>query len=246
MLDRQVLFDKFLEFLQTTPASLDYLADAREAPQSFDPYQFVGEWIALRQEMKQQGKLLQTAQHQLQQELEAARSQNQQLQQHLEGLSKSFNADQERLFKDLLNIVDALDRASDHWQEQAPNLPKSTVRSLREKAAQSLTFLSQKLSPSQSNDAELIEMINSDRQGIELIRRSFLDLLKQHQIVPILALGQAFDPAYMYALGQQPSEALPNTVIREVVRGYRWHNASGTQVGVLREAQVIVSTGKPE
>ncbi|NJL19636.1 MAG: nucleotide exchange factor GrpE [Leptolyngbyaceae cyanobacterium SM1_3_5] len=81
-------------------------------------------------------------------------------------------------------------------------------------------------------------MLNSDRQGIELIRRNFLDLLKQHQIVPISVLEQKFDPECMYALGQQTSDAPPNTVIQEVVRGYRYRDR------VLREAQVIVSTDK--
>ncbi|MGG6268960.1 nucleotide exchange factor GrpE [Leptolyngbya sp. AN03gr2] len=240
MLDRQALFDQFLEFLETTPESIDYLADTPEAPQSFDPYQFVGEWIALRHEMKQQGRLLQAAQQQLQQELEAARSQNQQLQHQLEALSKSSSPDQARLFKDLLDLVDALDRASQHWQEQTQTIAQSAPLSLREKAAQSLVSLGQKLSPSPFNGSELIQAMNSDRQGIELIRRNFLGLLKQYQIVPIAALGQPFDPAYMYALGQQTSNAPPNTVIQEVVRGYRWHEQ------VLREAQVIVSTTKTE
>ncbi|NJL19637.1 MAG: hypothetical protein HC895_00540 [Leptolyngbyaceae cyanobacterium SM1_3_5] len=131
MLDRQVLFDQFLAFLQTTPDPKDYLANPPEQPRSFDPYQFVSEWIALRQEMKQQGKLLQAAQNQLEQELAAARSQNQQLQQHLEAIPKTFSVEQEQLFKELLSLVDSLDRACDYWQTQA--LPESQVQSFREK-----------------------------------------------------------------------------------------------------------------
>lgn len=234
MLDRQVLFDQFLEFLQTAPESMDYLADAPEHPQAFDPYQFVSEWIALRQEMKQQGKLLQAAQQQLQQELEAARSQNQQLQNHLEALPKSSNTEPEQLFKALLSLVDALDRACNHWQAQS--LSKPSLPSLRERLSQGLVQLSQKILPDQSSDAQLFDIIKSDRQGIELIRHNFLVLLKQHQIVPISALGERFDPECMFALGQQFSDAPPNTVIQEVMRGYRWQNR------VLREAQVIVSS----
>ncbi len=52
------------------------------------------------------------------------------------------------------------------------------------------------------------------------------------------ALGQPFDSQCMYAIGRQASEAPAQTVIQEVTRGYLW----GDQV--LREAQVIVSTGQ--
>ena len=45
----------------------------------------------------------------------------------------------------------------------------------------------------------------------------------------------------MYALGQQAdASALPNTVVQEVVRGYRWKDR------VLREAQVIVASASIE
>jgi molecular chaperone GrpE len=233
MVDQHVLFEQFLRQVQTPPPPAEYLGDPPEKPESFDPYQFVSEWIALRQEMKQQGKLFQATQTQLQQELESLQSQNQQLQ-------KSATKDQEQLIKGLLEVMDALDRACEHWNNQELTLPGTAAAGFRGKLAQWLEQLSQKLAPTAATEDTLLELIKSDRQGIDFIRRNLLDLLRQQQVTPIAAQGQTLDAQCMYAVGQQPNSAPANTVIQEVVRGYRW------QGRVLREAQVIVSSGKSE
>ncbi|UJB72547.1 nucleotide exchange factor GrpE (plasmid) [Acaryochloris sp. 'Moss Beach'] len=81
------------------------------------------------------------------------------------------------------------------------------------------------------------EIISSAKEGVELIRRSMLDILQQRQVVPIEVNGQPFDPEQMYALGRQESaEVEENTVIQEVVKGYLWQNR------ILREAQVMVAS----
>ncbi|NJO42225.1 MAG: nucleotide exchange factor GrpE [Cyanobacteria bacterium RU_5_0] len=268
MLDRQALFNQLLDYLQSTPDLPDYLGEEPDSAAPFDPYQMVSEWIALRQEMKQQGKLLQTAQERLQRELEAARSHNEDLQQRLEesqkqvsiqyaiefaAQEKRFEKEQESLLRRVLNVMDALDRASAYWhdQESQPSISLLSDRSkpLREKLADWLLRLSQKLSSSEaksssistsistSTSASLVEILNSDRQGIELIRRNLLDLLKQQHVIPINAQGNPFDSQRMYAIGRQEDDAPENTVIQEVVRGYVWRDR------VLREAQVIVSAG---
>jgi molecular chaperone GrpE len=89
----------------------------------------------------------------------------------------------------------------------------------------------------EENDAPtLAEVVTSARDGIDLIRESMMTVLNKHQVVPIAAKGEPFDPTYMNALGQQSDgQVPPNTVIQEVVRGYRWQDR------VLREAQVIVA-----
>jgi molecular chaperone GrpE len=235
MLDREALFEKFLDYLQSTPTPPDYLGEAPEVVEPFDPYTMVGEWIALRHEVKQQNKLLQAAHNSLQQVLQAEQAQNAQLQQRLEALSERESQshdresppDQKRLLQELLEIVDALDRASEHWRSQIDEL---TVNS------QSSSFWTKLLPRSKTDTASLREMLTSQQQGVELIRRSLLEILRQRQVVPINAEQQPFDPQRMYAIGRQESNAVPeNTVIQEVVRGYLWHNQ------VLREAQVIVA-----
>ena len=164
--------------------------------------------------------------------------------------------EQERLFKDLLGVLDALDHACDHWQtaEQTyrpqPTSIRTSVspprRSMRQRFGQWYTHL-QTYFGKQSNHPEAalpevatadspVEILGSAREGVEMIRRSLLDVLQQRQVIPVETLGQPFDPERMYALGRQESDEVPaNTIVQEVVRGYLWQDR------ILREAQVIVS-----
>lgn len=234
MLDRQALFEKLLDYLQSTPQPPEYLGEAPDHAEPFDPDQIVSEWIALRHEVKQQNRLLQTAHTSLQQALEAERLQNTQLQQRLEELSttksedQSYHLEQKNLLQDLLKIMDSLDQACEYWRSQ---ILESSATSTK-----SSTFW-EKLFPKQKTDSTALnEVLISNQQGIEVIRRSLLDLLRQRQIIPIVTVGKPFDPTYMYAIGRQESDSTAeNTVIQEVVRGYLWQDQ------VLREAQVIVA-----
>jgi molecular chaperone GrpE len=240
MLDQQALFEKFLIFLQTPPTPPDYLeAEPDETIALFEPYQMVAEWIALRHEVKQQGKLLQTSQNNLQQAFEVLKTEKEQVQKQLEVRQKQSNStsDQKALYRDLITVVDRLDQASVHWQEQidtmaVPPLPHPEPQGwqrwlnklTRSQPAQSLPTIS------------LSDVLASNQQGVDLIRRSLLDILQQRQVIPIPAQGHLFNAQTMYAVGREESASVSeNTVIQEVVRGYFW----GDQV--LREAQVIVA-----
>jgi molecular chaperone GrpE len=249
MMDQQVLFEKFISLLQTEPALPDYL-EAEAEPGSdppFDPYQLVAEWTALRHEVKQQGKLVQATQTSLQQALDALQTEKADLQQQLEISRKQGIAqtDQKSLWRDLLTVVDALDQASNHWQAQLEALESPAAQPLWQLWLQKLSQsnLSQS-NLSQSNlsgpNASLRDILVSNQQGVDLIRRSLLDVLQQRQVVPIVAQGQPFDPQTMYAIGRQESLSPENTVLQEVVRGYKWHDQ------ILREAQVIVAAKKDE
>jgi molecular chaperone GrpE len=168
--------------------------------------------------------------------------------------SAKFRREQERLLQDLLGILDSLDRACEHWEqaEQEHQYPRSASIDSRVEpvVSESLPIFwrwTQSLArwfgqQPQANDKEspasdaMGEVISSAKEGVEMIRRSLLDLLRQRQVTPLIAQGQAFDPERMYALGREESiEAEENTVVREVVRGYLWQNQ------ILREAQVIVA-----
>jgi molecular chaperone GrpE len=239
MLDQQALFEKFLIFLQTPPTPPDYLeAEPDETIAPFDPYQMVAEWIALRHEVKQQGKLLQTSQHNLQQAFEALKTEKEQVQKQLEVRQKTSNlpTDQKALYRELLTVIDSLDQACVHWQEQintmsVPPLPPPELQGWR----QWLNKLTRS-QPAQIPTTSLSDILASNQQGVDLIRRSLLDILQQRQVIPIPAQGHPFNAQTMYAVGREESASVPeNTVIQEVVRGYFW----GDQV--LREAQVIVA-----
>lgn len=234
MIDRQELANQLLDYLHTAPELPAYLSQAPESLPSFDPYQMVGEWIALRQEVKQQNKLLQSAHLSLQQALELERSRNEQLQIQLQNLAPtSTGNDERRLLKELLSVMDDLDRTISHSQSQitATPLPQpqksGILRQLFGRA------------PEPNVAKSLMETLTSNQEGIEMIRRSLLSILRQRQITPIVALGQPFDSQCMYAISQQHSDSVPaNCVIQEVVRGYRQGDL------ILREAQVIVAESR--
>jgi molecular chaperone GrpE len=78
-------------------------------------------------------------------------------------------------------------------------------------------------------------------EGVEMVLRSILDLLKAQGVTPIASLGQPFDPARHEAVDHVSSDKhLPNTVIEEFHRGYQ----AGDRI--LRAARVTVSKGSGE
>jgi molecular chaperone GrpE len=239
MLDQQDLFEKFLNFLQTEPELPEYLGQEPESLTPFDPYQMVAEWIALRHEVKQQGKLMQSTQNTLQRAFDALESEKADLQQQLEASRKGVApADQKPLWRDLLSVMDALDQACAHWQEQIESLAQPEPAEAQPSGWRSLQRWFQPNQPetAAATSAAIREVLVSNQQGIDLIRRSLLDVLRQRQVIPIKAQGQPFNPQTMYAIGRQETPSVPeNTVLQEVVRGYLWQDQ------VLREAQVIVA-----
>lgn len=76
--------------------------------------------------------------------------------------------------------------------------------------------------------------------GVRIIQKHFLDVLKKRGIQQIEAVGQPFDPDLHEALLQEPSADVPAGIVtRELARGYRMHGR------VIRAARVAVSGGPP-
>jgi len=74
------------------------------------------------------------------------------------------------------------------------------------------------------------------REGIELIYKKFLAILKNQGIEPIEAVGQPFDPNLHDAIMQVEDQEKPsNIVVDEALKGYRRKDK------VLRHSQVIVN-----
>jgi molecular chaperone GrpE len=194
MNDRQALANQLLDYLDAVPELPDYLGDAPDRLDAFDPYALVGEWIALRQEVKQQNKWVQA---------------------QMAAAPAAPKAEAEGgLLGDLLSIMDALDQALDHSQAQITAIG-ATAKPRNFWAELFLGW------PPEPDQVTLTESLSSNQAGIAMIRRSLLDILQKRQIKPMNALGQPFDPQCMYAIAQQLSDSAPaNTVIQEVVRGY--------------------------
>jgi molecular chaperone GrpE len=237
MLDRETLTHQLLDYLETVPDLPDYLGAEPEEAIAFDPYQLVGEWIALRQEMKQQNRLMQSTQKTLEQVLTQAQTTSP------EPIAQPKKSEDDGLIKDLLTVMDALDSAIAHGDDQiktaTPDRTQETINQEKEPRFwnQVLALFEPKApEPIQNSNENWIETLTAQKAGIEMIRRSLLDVLQKRQVKPMNAVGKTFDAECMYAIAQQSSDSAPtNTVIQEVVKGY-WKGDR-----ILREAQVIVA-----
>lgn len=75
--------------------------------------------------------------------------------------------------------------------------------------------------------------------GVELINKQLADVLESFGVEPIAAVGERFDPHVHEAVVTEPSdEHEPDTVIEELVRGYRIGDR------LLRPAMVKVASHK--
>jgi molecular chaperone GrpE len=73
-------------------------------------------------------------------------------------------------------------------------------------------------------------------QGVELTLNETLKILERHHVTSIEAVGQPFDPNYHQAMLQmEADDQPPNTVVKELQKGYRIHER------LLRPALVAVS-----
>lgn len=76
--------------------------------------------------------------------------------------------------------------------------------------------------------------------GVRMVVRQFDEILRQHSVQPIEAVGRPFDPNLHEAVQHVPSaEYPPMTVLEEIERGYTLHDR------VVRPSKVIVSSGPP-
>jgi molecular chaperone GrpE len=75
-------------------------------------------------------------------------------------------------------------------------------------------------------------------EGVELVRRQFLDVLGKLGVTPIEAMGRPFDPQVHQAVSQrEAADAAAGTVVDELQRGFIFRER------VLRPAMVVVARG---
>ena len=85
-----------------------------------------------------------------------------------------------------------------------------------------------------SNDEALKPVL----EGVELTHKSFLDVLKKHQVEEIDPLGKPFDPEFHEAVAVVPNpNAEPNSVMDVIQKGYMLNGR------LLRAAMVAVVKG---
>lgn len=77
-------------------------------------------------------------------------------------------------------------------------------------------------------------------EGVKMVSRQLMEVLRQHHCEEIPALHAPFDPHLHEAVVHQPSEEYPAGTVTRVTRsGYRLHDR------VIRPSQVFVSRGAP-
>ena len=148
-------------------------------------------------------------------------------------LQLALRQQQQALVRDLLPVLDALDRAESHWRQSPPPQRPAGAEQRRGLWGRLRSFWSswwrwRRVRPTPADQGE----------GIRLIRAQLLEALQRHGLEPFASVGELFDPQCMQALGQRPAIAAgtaPGLVVEEAVRGYRW------QGKLLREAQVLVA-----
>ena len=118
--------------------------------------------------------------------------------------------------KDLLAVVDNLERAIEAAQAQADKLAPTADET----------------KPASGTDVTHL------LDGVKLVATQLENILKEHGAVRIETVGAPFDPNFHQAIAQEPSDEHPaGTVTRAFQSGYTLHDR------VVRPAQVFVSTG---
>jgi molecular chaperone GrpE len=153
---------------------------------------------------------------------------------------------------DALSELDALRRERDELQDRLlrlqaefDNYRKRMDRERRELgdhfAAELLTeflpVLDDVERAQRAADGTADPVLASHRQGLDLIQKQFLELLKRRNVSPIDATGTDFDPNLHQAVGQEVSdEHREGEVIEDLRRGYQLGDR------LLRPSMVKVAT----
>ena len=127
-------------------------------------------------------------------------------------------------------------------QAELENYRKRVNREREEDARYRSLPLAKDLLPATDNLRRAVQAANASGnaeeliRGVEMVLRQFDEALARHDVKPIAAEGEKFDPNRHDALTQVPSpDHEPMTILQEVERGYTLHDR------VLRPSKVSVS-----
>ncbi len=150
---------------------------------------------------------------------------------------KSYKKECEKLSTELKNIQDRYLRTVAEFD----NYKKRTEKEFTAYSVNANFNLLQKLLPVLDDVDRCLNIKKDDGfgalyKGIELMRKNFLNILKQEGVEEMQTVGTAFDHDKHEALMQIEAENVgPDTVLEEHAKGYMFNDR------VLRYAKVIVS-----
>jgi molecular chaperone GrpE len=134
----------------------------------------------------------------------------------------------EQLKKERLDMSSTLSRR----QADFDSFRKRTERERSETFQKVLSRLASKMIPvvdnlnraldSAANSPDKSSEIQQFLDGIVLVNQQIQDILNEMGIVPILSVGEKFDPHFHEAVStEQRDDVASNTIIEELLRGYR-------------------------
>ncbi|MCS6977026.1 MAG: nucleotide exchange factor GrpE [Gemmatales bacterium] len=128
-------------------------------------------------------------------------------------------------------------------QADFDNYQKRNRRELELERKYALTPLARDLLPVLDNlDRALASSPaeNSLTQGVRMVRKQLLDILRRHHIEEMNCQGKPFDPNHHEAMMEEPSaEHPPGTILRVLEPGFVYHDR------VLRPAKVVLAKAPP-
>lgn len=136
---------------------------------------------------------------------------------------------------DLLGKLQRVSADYDNFQKRSVKQVQDTIRYEKERIIKSLL-------PALDNFEHMLakahapESVAAVIEGVRIIYDQMVDILKSHDVEPIEALGQTFDPTQHEAMMQQADpEKADGVVLQEFQKGYKRHGR------VIRPSRVIVN-----
>ncbi len=152
---------------------------------------------------------------------------------------EQYQAERERLLRTAAEAENSKKRLEIDAQKQLKYANKNIIEGIIP-VLDSLNAAIKSISE-KNDESETIADIEHFSEGVQLVQKQLLDLLKIHGLTTIQAVGGPFNPNQHEAVFATESEDIPEgNVIEEFRCGYQLHDQ------ILRAAQVTVSKGKPK
>lgn len=150
-----------------------------------------------------------------------------------------LKADLEQAQAELADAKDQMVRA----MAEAQNARRRAEKDVSNARMFALEGFSRDLLPVLDNLERAIGSVEDDNaaakgiaEGVELTRKSFLDVLKKHKVEEVNPISEPFDPDFHEAISMvENPEVEPNTVLEVVQKGYTLNGR------LVRAAMVVVS-----
>lgn len=142
------------------------------------------------------------------------------------------------------DYYDRLLRASaefDNYRKRTAREMRETIKYANEKIIKEILIIVDNLERAVDAVPAGERKNNPLLEGVQLTLHELLKVLERHDVTPIQALGEPFDPTFHQAMMQEEVPDKPaNTVVREMQKGYLIHDR------LLRPALVGVSKSQQE